>query len=184
MTSYDPPVHLSVKDAMGPCKFMQVDASTSSASGNSRLFPADGPGKCDDKPFLHKRNNIYYLSWGVFYATSANPLGPYQYRGTFLDPQRIEDDFKIGNRTQDPWYTREDYADRHGSFVEWHGQWYFFANDRRYAFGHRYHETSFAKTLTSMKPFGCDCQRTMARWLPRHYWYLRALQRQWNDCCY
>ena len=31
-----------------------------------------GPGKADDKPFLHKnaQTATYYLSWGCFYATS------------------------------------------------------------------------------------------------------------------
>ena len=37
-----------------------------------------GPGKCDDKPFLHKHNATYYLSWGGFYATASHPYGPYQ----------------------------------------------------------------------------------------------------------
>ena len=41
MTSIKPPVHLSVHGAMGPY----------------------GPGKCDDKPFMHKHNSTYYLSW-------------------------------------------------------------------------------------------------------------------------
>ena len=24
-----------------------------------------GAGKCDDKPFMHKHNKTYYLSWGA-----------------------------------------------------------------------------------------------------------------------
>lgn len=111
MITYDAPVHLSVQGAMGPY----------------------GPGKADDKPFLHKFNGTYYLSWGVFYGTSPSIFGPYQYRGTFLDPKRIAPDFRIGNASKLPWYTREDYADRHGSFVEWQGQWYFFMNDRSHS---------------------------------------------------
>ena len=40
------------------------------------------------------------------------------------DASGIAPDFLIGNLTQEPWYTREIYADRHGSFVGWKGQWY------------------------------------------------------------
>jgi hypothetical protein len=53
MTSTKPPVHLSVHGALGPY----------------------GPGKCDDKPFMHKHKSTYYLSWGGFYATAASPYG-------------------------------------------------------------------------------------------------------------
>ncbi len=35
-----------------------------------------GPGKMDDKPFLHKRGNKYYLSWGCYYAMSDKNLPP------------------------------------------------------------------------------------------------------------
>jgi hypothetical protein len=40
------------------------------------------------------------------------------------DASGIAPNFLIGNLTQEPWYTREIYADRHGSFVGWKGQWY------------------------------------------------------------
>ena len=60
MISYEEPVHLSIQNAMGPY----------------------GPGKADDKPYLHKANGVYYLSYGCFYATShTGVLGPYQYQG-------------------------------------------------------------------------------------------------------
>lgn len=52
----------------------------------------------DDKSFLHKKNGIYYLSWGSYYATSAQVYGPYHFRGTL----GISED--------------------HGSFFSWHGQ--------------------------------------------------------------
>lgn len=55
----------------------------------------------DDKSFLHKKNGIYYLSWGSFYATSENVYGPYTYRGNL----EISED--------------------HGSFFSWNGQDFF-----------------------------------------------------------
>lgn len=52
----------------------------------------------DDKSFLHKKNGIYYLSWGSFYATAENVYGPYHFRGTL----GVSED--------------------HGSFFSWNGQ--------------------------------------------------------------
>ncbi|MBR3304489.1 MAG: family 43 glycosylhydrolase [Clostridia bacterium] len=52
----------------------------------------------DDKCFLHKKNSLYYLSWGSDYAVSENVYGPYKYRGTL----GISED--------------------HGSFFSWKGQ--------------------------------------------------------------
>ena len=52
----------------------------------------------DDKPFLHKHDGVYYLTWASFYATADNVYGPYTLRGN------------IG-LTHD-----------HGSFFEWNGQ--------------------------------------------------------------
>lgn len=111
MLSYRTPRHLSVLGAMGPY----------------------GKGKADDKPFLHKRGNLYYLSWGCFYGIASTVYGPYQYQGSFIDPYLIAPAFRLGNATQTPWYTREDYQDRHGSFLFLHGQWYFFCNDRSHS---------------------------------------------------
>jgi len=120
MVSYHPPRHLSVQGAMGPY----------------------GPGKADDKPFLHKRGDTYYLSWGAFYATASSPYGPYRYRGTFLDTGRIAPAFLM-NKTADIWYHEEDYHDRHGSFLHLHGQWYFFCNDRSHSDALRYNLSGF-----------------------------------------
>lgn len=92
-----------------------------------------GPGKTDDKAFLHKYNGNYYLSWGCFYGISNSAYGPFQYIGSFIDSAYIAPDFRVGNETQEPWYSREDYADRHGSFFEFHGQWYFVCNDRSHS---------------------------------------------------
>ena len=38
----------------------------------------------DDKPFVHRANGLYYLSWGCFYAVSNSSVyGPYDYVGSF-----------------------------------------------------------------------------------------------------
>lgn len=78
-----------------------------------------GEGKTDDKPFLHRRGDTYYLSWGCFYAVGDNPYGPYRYKGSFIDPSLIDP----GLRSDRPLH------DRHGSFFEFHRQWYFACND-------------------------------------------------------
>ena len=54
----------------------------------------------DDKPFIHKHNGVYYLSWASHYATADNVYGPYTYRGFCSS------------------------STDHGSFAEWNGQWF------------------------------------------------------------
>ena len=78
-----------------------------------------GPGKTDDKPFLHKRGDIYYLSWGCYYATSKNVYGPYTYKDCIIQKDRTEAVFQKALT-----------MDRHGSFFELHNQWYFICNDQ------------------------------------------------------
>lgn len=80
-----------------------------------------GPGRTDDKPFLHKRNGIYYLSWGCYYATSPNIYGPYTYKDSFVKRDRTE-----------PVFQRALTYDRHGSFFELNNQWYFICNDQSF----------------------------------------------------
>ena len=116
-----------------------------------------GPGYEDDKPFLHvsatrppppsasishltlvgsrvqKHGGVYYLSWGCFYSTATSLHGPYQFRGSVLDTAHIATDFRVGNETSMPVYAREDYRDRHASFLALHGQTYFFCNDRSHS---------------------------------------------------
>ncbi len=60
----------------------------------------------NDKPNLHKRNGIFYLSAGTHYATSTNVYGPYT---------RIGDS---GNGK----YGLDSRA--HGNFFTWNGQWF------------------------------------------------------------
>eukprot|EP00928_Gymnodinium_smaydae_P051137 TRINITY_DN3465_c0_g4_i1.p1 TRINITY_DN3465_c0_g4~~TRINITY_DN3465_c0_g4_i1.p1 ORF type:complete len:489 (+),score=47.86 TRINITY_DN3465_c0_g4_i1:55-1521(+) len=128
MTSTRAPQHLSVRGALGPY----------------------GHFKADDKPFLHKRSGIYYLSWGGFYATASAVYGPYTYQGTTIHNSNIELDFHVGNMTEEPWWTREIHQDRHSSYRELHGQWYFFANDRSHSDGLPTHsEGAFRQTIAT-----------------------------------
>jgi hypothetical protein len=77
-------------------------------------------------PWVFKRNGVYYMTYpdnhdegndkeGVKgdnrlrYATSNNPLGPWKYRGIYMNPTNS--------------YTN------HGSVVEYKGQWYAFYHD-------------------------------------------------------
>ncbi len=78
-----------------------------------------GKGKTDDKPSLHKRNGIYYLSWSSFYAMSTNVYGPYTYKDTVIKSENVTPDF----RKQKLW------NDRHGNFFTWNNQWYYITND-------------------------------------------------------
>jgi len=92
-----------------------------------QLMGPYGPGKTDDKPFLHKRNSKYYLSWGSYYAMSDNVYGPYAYKGSVIMKDRVAKEF------QDPsTHTGYDFLnyDRHGSFFEMHNQWYYIYNDQ------------------------------------------------------
>ena len=70
--------------------------------------------------WVHKRNSIYYLSYAdnndkdgkhnqMRYATSDKPLGPWTYRGIYLESTDSPTD--------------------HGSIVEYKGQWYSFYHD-------------------------------------------------------
>ena len=95
-------------------------------------FGACGPNRTDDKPFIHKRKGLYYLSWGCFYGTSRSVYGPYATAGSVIDTASLAPDFRIGGPAE-PWYMAEDYTDRHGSFLQAHGQWYFATNDRSHS---------------------------------------------------
>ena len=86
-----------------------------------RKFGPYGFGRTDDKPSLHKRNGLYYLSWCSFYATSTNVYGPYAFKGSVLTPEMTAPDFLPVD--VDLWY------DRHGNFFTWHSQWFYTCND-------------------------------------------------------
>lgn len=102
-------------------------------------YNQDGSNKkmpTDDKPFLHKYNNRYYLSWGAFYATAENVYGPYTYKGTVIN----ETSFAKGY--DKPTWPNGFLQGRHGSFFTWHGQNYFAYCDISQT-GNRYFRDTF-----------------------------------------
>jgi len=68
--------------------------------------------------WLFKRNGIYYLTYAdnnrrenqLRYAMSKNPLGPWEYKGVYLEPTGCDTS--------------------HGSVVEFKGQWYAFYHNK------------------------------------------------------
>ena len=103
-----------------------------------RKFGPYGEGKTDDKPSLHKRNGIYYLSWSSFYAMSGNIYGPYVYKGSVMASENVAPEFQVDAavRQYDLWH------DRHGNFFTWHNQWFYVVNDK----SHPSHGTFFRDT--------------------------------------
>ncbi|MCU0792503.1 MAG: family 43 glycosylhydrolase [Opitutaceae bacterium] len=95
-----------------------------------------GPGKTDDKPSLHRHGDVYYLSWGCFYATGASPYGPFQFRGCVLQDSSFHDG------TAAPTWPHGYRQGRHGSFFAWHGQTYFAYCDISQT-GNRYFRDTF-----------------------------------------
>ena len=93
-----------------------------------------GPGKTDDKAYLHKRAGIYYLSWGCFYGMSANVFGPYECRGSIIREENVAPTFRYKDKVIT--------YDRHGSFFEWRGQWYFICNDMSQTGNARFRDSS------------------------------------------
>ena len=91
-----------------------------------------GKGKTDDKPSLHKRDGIYYLSWSSHYAMSTNVYGPYEYKGSVIEPGTVADDFRQKDLD---W-------DRHGNFLEFNNQWYYACNDHSQPGQHKYYRNS------------------------------------------
>lgn len=102
-------------------------------------YNRDGKNKempTDDKPFAHKYNGKYYLSWGCFYAMSDNVYGPYDYKDTIIK----ETSFAKGYDS--PTWPNGYLQGRHGSFFEWHNQWYFVYCDISQT-GNRYFRDAF-----------------------------------------
>ena len=81
--------------------------------GNNDEMPTD------DKPFVHQYKGKYYLSWGCFYAMSDNLYGPYDYVDTIMKESSFADGYEA------PTWPNGFLQGRHGSFFEWHKQWYF-----------------------------------------------------------
>jgi len=95
-----------------------------------------GEDSTDDKPFVHERNGIFYLSWGAFYATSESVYGPYEYRGVILNKESFAPGY------DEPTWPHGFKQGRHGSFFEWHNQSYFAYCDISQT-GNRYFRDTF-----------------------------------------
>jgi arabinoxylan arabinofuranohydrolase len=90
----------------------------------------------DDKPFLHFYNGKYYLSWGCFYAMADNVYGPYDYKGSIIEQESFAPGYDA------PTWPNGFKQGRHGSFFEWHNQWYFAYCDISQT-GNRYFRDTF-----------------------------------------
>ena len=78
-----------------------------------------GEGRTGDKPYLHRRHDRYYLSWGCFYAMADNPYGPFVYKGPIITAEMTAPEFRSQHLLND----------RHSSFCEFNGRWFFSCND-------------------------------------------------------
>ncbi len=99
----------------GVCKGGKLKANMTEIDGT--MQPMQGLTDFHEATWVHKRNNIYYLSYAdnhsdttgdnrMCYAISNNPLGPWTYKGVVMNPT-------------------DSYC-AHGSIVEFKGQWYVF----------------------------------------------------------
>ncbi len=78
------------------------------------MKPMSGLEDFHEAIWVHKREGVYYLSYAdnnpganrLRYATSDSPLGPWQYRGIYLEPTTCDTS--------------------HGSVVQYKGEWYAF----------------------------------------------------------
>lgn len=98
------------------------------------LLAGDHDRRYFEGPWVHKYRGTYYLSYStgdthyLVYATSKQPLGPYTYRGRFLEPV-------IG------WTT-------HHSIVEHQGKWWLFHHDASLSGGKNHLRCVKVKELT------------------------------------
>lgn len=90
----------------------------------------------DDKPFVHKYNGKYYLSWGCFYAMADNLYGPYDYKDSVIKQESFAEGFDA------PTWPNGFLQGRHGSFFEWNNQWYYTYCDISQT-GNRYFRDTF-----------------------------------------
>ena len=93
-----------------------------------------GAGATDDKPSLHKRNGLYYLSWSSFYAVASNVYGPYEYKGSVIDAAHVAPEFLRKRERL--------FIDRHGNFFEYNNQWYYVFNDQSQPGRHGFYRDS------------------------------------------
>jgi arabinoxylan arabinofuranohydrolase len=99
----------------GTCKGGKLKSNMTEIDGAMQAMT--GLEDFHEATWVHKRNGVYYLSYAdnhdlngkhnrLRYATSNNPLGPWTYRGIYVEPT--------------------DSYTNHGSIVEYKGQWYAF----------------------------------------------------------
>ena len=100
------------------------------SDGNNTKMPTD------DKPFVHKYNGKYYLSWGCFYAMSNNLYGPYDYKDSIIKAESFAPGYDA------PTWPNGFLQGRHGSFFQWHSQWYYAYCDISQT-GNRYFRDTF-----------------------------------------
>ena len=85
---------------------------------------------------MHKYNGNYYLSWGCFYAMSNNLYGPYDYKDSIIKEESFAEGYDA------PTWPNGFLQGRHGSFFEWHNQWYYTYCDISQT-GNRYFRDTF-----------------------------------------
>ncbi|WP_410769723.1 glycoside hydrolase family 43 protein [Fontibacillus sp. BL9] len=108
------PIVAELNDDMLTFKDQPKQISIVDKEGNPILAGDEGR-RYFEGPWVHKYNGTYYLSYStgsthkIVYATSQNPLGPFVYQGTILNPV-------IG------WTT-------HHSIVQFKEKWYLFYHD-------------------------------------------------------
>ena len=101
----------------GACYGARLKKNMTQLAG--RMVPMEGLVDFHEGPWVHKYNGRYYLSYPdnhidadgkqynrMHYAMSDSPLGPWEYKGIFLDAT--------------------DCDTSHGSIVKYKGQWYLF----------------------------------------------------------
>ncbi|WP_299012508.1 family 43 glycosylhydrolase [uncultured Polaribacter sp.] len=90
----------------------------------------------DDKPFVHKYKDKYYLSWGCFYAMADDLYGPYDYKDSVIKQESFAEGYDA------PTWPNGFLQGRHGSFFEWNNQWYYTYCDISQT-GNRYFRDTF-----------------------------------------
>lgn len=122
-----------------------------------------GKGRTDDKPYLHRHGGKYYLSWGCYYAVSDSLYGPYHCKGSIITPERVAPEFRnpphrTGPQAPPPPSILKDWLgyDRHASFFELYGQWYFICNDQSLPGSNMYFRNSVISYVRYMENGNID----------------------------
>jgi hypothetical protein len=116
----EPPRKIEINNPRGPYNL----------DGQNPDYPTD------DKPFLHYYDGHYYLSWGCFYAMADDVYGPYDFKGSVIEQESFAEGY------DSPTWPNGFKQGRHGSFFQWHNQWYFAYCDISQT-GNRYFRDSF-----------------------------------------